>query len=197
MPYPRALQPQYGLDVANLFLADLGTPALASNNRFVTSTNMKVGAYTIANPSSADGLARNIAVAITGVTGNDTAGSIVITGTGADDRALTETLALTDGVGGTGLKCFKTVTSIVGSGWVINTGNDTLVIGTGNKIQLPAAIRQRPAISATSQIKLVMLGTSFVAVSAGFSATDLSQCWVDGSGGTYDGSKRLLAFISR
>jgi hypothetical protein len=196
MPYPRGASPNFLLDVANLFLADLGAPALAVANRFVASTNMANGAYTIANQASADGLARNVVATISAVTGNDTPGSILITGTGADGRALTETLALTAGGTATGLKCFATVTSIVQSGWVITSGNDTIVIGTGNRVQLPAAIKQRPAVSATSQVKLVMLGTSFVAVSAGINA-DIAQCWVDGAAGTYDGTKKLLAFIAR
>jgi hypothetical protein len=195
MAYPRAATPQYGLDLANLFLADLGAPALAVANRFVVSVNMANGAYTVANPGSSDGLARNLVATITAVTGNDTPGSILITGTGADDRALTETLALAAGATATGLKCFKTVTSIVQSGWVINTGNDTIVIGTGNKIGLPAAVTRKPAVVAAG-IKLVMLGTSFVAVSAGINA-DPAQNWIDGSAGTYDATKKLLAFIAR
>jgi hypothetical protein len=195
MGYPRHIKPNYGLDVANCFVASLGAPALASANRYVTSTNMKVGAYTVANAASADGLARNLVATITAVTGNDTPGVLVITGTGADDRALTETLTLVAGGTATGLKCFKTVTSIVGSGWVINTGNDTIVVGTGNKIQLPKAVHQSPA-AVTAGVFMVVLGTSVVAVSAQID-DDISKSWVDASAGTYDGSKKLYAFVLR
>ena len=197
MPYPRSANPNYGLDVANCFIASLGAPALADADQFVVSVAMANGAYTLAAGVHSDGLSRNLVATISAVTGNDTPGSILITGTGADGRALTETLALVAGSTATGLKCFKTVTSIVQSGWVINTGNDTIVIGEGDKIALPPAIRQKPQVAASTQVFMVVLGTALVAVSAGFDAADISKCWVDATAGTYDGSKKLYAFIYR
>ena len=195
--YPRAARPNVALDLANVYAADLGAPALAVANRFVVSVNMANGEYTIANPSSADGLARNVVATITAVTGNDTPGSILITGTDANDQPLTETLALVAGGTATGVKAFKTVTSIVQSGWVINTGNDTIVIGTGNLVGLPAAVRTSPAITASTQIFLVLLGTAPVAITATFDATELAKNTINASAGTYDGTKRLIALIRR
>jgi hypothetical protein len=101
----------------------------AVTNRLVTSTNMKVGAYAIANASAVWSGGFTITATITAVTGNDAAGTLAVVGTDLAGRALTETITLTDGTGGSGSAIFRTVTSITGAGWVINTGNDTIVIG--------------------------------------------------------------------
>jgi hypothetical protein len=104
----------------------------AVSNRFVVSTNMFNGAYTIANPSSADGRARNVTVLQTIVaTGTDTPGTVLVTGTNVDGKVQTETLTPVGGSTVSGVLPFQTVTSIVGSGWVIAGGNDTIVFGTG------------------------------------------------------------------
>jgi hypothetical protein len=102
----------------------------AVTNRLVTSTNMKVGAYTVVNSGTAPwGGGFTVTATITGVTGNDTAGTLAVVGIGLGGQPLTETITLTDGTGGSGTAIFKSVTSITGAGWVINTGNDTIVIG--------------------------------------------------------------------
>ena len=101
----------------------------AVTNRLVTTTNMKVGAYTVANASAVWGGGFLVTATISAVTGNDTAGTLAIVGTNLAGQAQTETITLTDGVGGTGAKIFRTVTSVTGAGWVINTGNDTIVVG--------------------------------------------------------------------
>lgn len=101
----------------------------AVTNRLVTTTNMKVGAYTVANASAVWVGGFTVTATITAVTGNDTAGTLAVVGTSLAGRPLTETITLTDGVGGSGSQVFRTVTSITGAGWVINTGNDTIVIG--------------------------------------------------------------------
>jgi hypothetical protein len=101
----------------------------AVTNRLVTTTNMKVGAYTVANASAVWSGGFLVTATITAVTGNDTAGTLAIVGTNLAGQAQTETITLTDGVGGSGSKIFRTVTSVTGAGWVINTGNDTIVVG--------------------------------------------------------------------
>ena len=101
----------------------------AVTNRFVVSTNMIVGAYAVANASPAWQGGCNITATITAVTGNDTAGTLTVVGTDMAGSAQTEVITLTAGVGGTGTKTFRTVTSITGAGWVINAGNDTIVVG--------------------------------------------------------------------
>jgi hypothetical protein len=108
---------------------NIAATTAAVTNRFVTSTNMKVGAYTIANASPVWQGGCFVTATITAVTGNDTAGTLAVVGTDLTGAAQTETITLTDGVGGTGTLVFRTVTSITGAGWVINTGNDTIVVG--------------------------------------------------------------------
>ena len=105
----------------------VATPAVT--NRFVTTTNMKVGAYTVANASPAMAGAVHVTVTHTAVTGTDTLGTIVVAGTNLTGGVISETITPLDGTVATGTKWFRTVTSVTGAGWVINTGNDTLVVG--------------------------------------------------------------------
>jgi hypothetical protein len=99
-------------------------------NRIVTSTNMKVGAYTIANATPVWGGAALITVTHTEVGGGvDTLGTIVVVGTDLNGQVITDTITPVNGTGATGTKAFRTVTSVTGVGWVIGTGNDTLVVG--------------------------------------------------------------------
>lgn len=99
-------------------------------NRFVASTNMKVGAYTVANASPVWSGGCLVTVTHTQVGGvTDTLGTIVVVGTDLNGAALTETITPLDGTVATGTKVFRTVTSVTGAGWVINTGNDTIVVG--------------------------------------------------------------------
>ena len=99
-------------------------------NRFVASVNMANGAYTLAQttPPWAQGGCL-VTATITGVTGNDTPGSITIVGTGVNGQAVTEVLPLVAAGTATSVNVFKTLTSITQAGWVINGGNDTIVIG--------------------------------------------------------------------
>jgi hypothetical protein len=98
-------------------------------NRIVTTTNMIVGAYTIANASPVWAGGALITVTHTAVTGTDTLGTIVIVGKDLAGQTITETITPLDGTVATGTKVFRSVTSATGVGWVINVGNDTLVIG--------------------------------------------------------------------
>lgn len=196
----RAFPPGRGLDVANCYVADLGAPALASVNRFVTSVNMANGSYTVANASPADGQARNVTATVTQQGGvNDTVGTITVTGTDVAGQALTETISLVQNSIATGTKCFKTVTSVVQAGWTAGGTADTITVGFGNRIGLPAAVRAKPAVSVGTQIPFCVLGSAIVVATVGYDADrdDISLNYVDASGGTYDGSKRLFAFVIR
>jgi len=126
----------------------LGTPETGVTSAIVASANMKVGAYTLkalTNTSTlASGIvtfaeARNITVTGTTVSGADTLGTVLVTGTDINGVAITETLTPANGSTVAGLKAFKTVSSIVGTGWVINTTADTIVFGSGDVYGLPAA----------------------------------------------------------
>lgn len=98
-------------------------------NRFVASTNMANGAYTVANASPAWSGGCRIVATITGVTGNDTAGTLTVAGTDLAGNTITEVITLTAGGTATGTKVFRSVTSITQAGWVISGGNDTIVVG--------------------------------------------------------------------
>lgn len=107
----------------------LAASTAAVTNRFVASVNMANGAYTVANASPTFQGAVNIVATITPVTGNDTPGTITVVGTDLAGNILTEVITLVAGGTATGAKAFRTVTSITQAGWVINVGNDTIVVG--------------------------------------------------------------------
>lgn len=100
-------------------------------NKIVTSTNMKVGAYTVAAQPIVPAL---LSVLTTTVTGADTMGTITFVGTDIYDQPLTEIVTPIAATTTYTTNMFKTVTSATGAGWVINTGNDTIIIGTAGVI---------------------------------------------------------------
>lgn len=103
----------------------------AVTNRFVASVNMANGAYTVANASPSFQGACFVVATITAVTGNDTPGSLTIVGKDLNNQDRTEVLALVAGGTATGTVAFRSITSITQSGWTINGGNDTIVVGHG------------------------------------------------------------------
>jgi hypothetical protein len=98
-------------------------------NRFVTSTNMIVGAYTIANASPVWQGGCFVTVTHTTATGTDTLGTLALVGTGLDGAVQSETITPLADSAVTSTKVYRTVTSLTGAGWVINGGNDTIVCG--------------------------------------------------------------------
>jgi hypothetical protein len=98
-------------------------------NRYVTSTNMKVGAYTLANTSPVWQGAALVTVTHTTATGADTLGTIEVVGTDLTGTTRTETITPVADSVATGTIPFRTITSITGAGWVIAGGNDTIVVG--------------------------------------------------------------------
>lgn len=101
----------------------------ASANRFVTSTNMIVGGYTVAVATMPTAGARKITVTHTANTGVDTLGTITVTGTNLAGATITDVITPLNGTTATGVKLFNTVTAVVGAGWVISGGNDTITVG--------------------------------------------------------------------
>jgi hypothetical protein len=101
----------------------------AVTNRFVTSTNMIVGAYSLANASPVWQGGCFVTVTHTAVTGNDTLGTITVVGTDVAGQTRTEVIVPLAGTVATGTVAFRTLTSVTGAGWVINVGNDTIVVG--------------------------------------------------------------------
>lgn len=103
-------------------------PAVA--NRFVTSTNMSLTPYTVANATqpTTPG-ARRVTVTHTTVAGTDTLGIITVTGTGLRGNVITDTVTpVADSVASTNL-AFVTVTNVVSTGWVAVSTADTIVVG--------------------------------------------------------------------
>lgn len=132
----------------------LAVPAAKVTNRYVVSTNLKVGAFTVANPGPGDSLPHNITFTVTQVDVADTPGTITITGTDVEGKIISEDIIPAVGSGAT-LKAFLTVASIVGAGWVQGgTGPDTIIIGFGDLIGMP------DYIAAAGDILFNALGTT-------------------------------------
>lgn len=99
-------------------------------NRFVTSTAMKVGTYTLANSAAVHGAGFLVTVTHTTVaTGTDTLGTITVVGINLAGQPATDTITPVADNTATGTVIFRSVTSVTGAGWVIAGGNDTLTVG--------------------------------------------------------------------
>ena len=102
----------------------------AVTNRYVTSTNMKVGAYTLANTTPAwQGGAFVTCSHVTVAAGTDTLGTVTIVGVDIAGNVRSEVITPVADSTVTGLIPFRTITSITGAGWVIVGGNDTISFG--------------------------------------------------------------------
>lgn len=169
-------------------LYNLGAPELADDDLIVTTTDMKVGTYTLAADPD---IPRNITVTVTAGDTADTMGTITIDGTNYLDEVITEDITPVAGSTIAGLKAFKTVTAVTGAGWVIDGAEgteDAITIGTGNEIGLPIALTD------TAQIPLAILGTTITAHNPTVTTT-VENATIDMSAGTYDGSKSAIVFI--
>lgn len=171
-------------------LYNLGSPALADDDLVVTSTNMIVGEYTVdAQPD----IPRNITVTATAGATADTLGTITVTGTNYDDEVISEEITPVAGSAVAGTKAFKTVTSVVGAGWVIDAvegTNDTIKVGIGNEIGLPLVL------DSTTEIIMGILGTTITATNPTVSnPATIEGTTIDMSSGTYNGTKEALVFV--
>lgn len=95
-------------------------------NRIVASTNMKVGAYTVAAQPF---VPSKITVLATAAGATDTMGTITINGV-VNGVPTAEAVTPIAGTTVTTVNTFSSVYSVVGAGWVIGEGNDTIVVGT-------------------------------------------------------------------
>jgi len=126
-----------------------GSPVVDDVDWFVASTDMKVGAYTLAHTAPDVG-ARNVTVTQTAVDAEDTNGTIVIVGTDLAGNVITETLTPKAGATVAGAKCFATITSITGVGWVTAGGKDKVTLGFGALIGLPDKLTDTAQVFAAS-----------------------------------------------
>lgn len=113
----------------------LAAATAAVTNRFVTSVDMKVGAYSLANSGAmpTEG-ARHVTVAVTAVGTADTMGTIVVAGKDLANNSISETLTPIAGQTVTGTKWFASVASVTGAGWAIDAvegTKDTVIVGCG------------------------------------------------------------------
>ena len=90
---------------------------------------MKVGAYTLANTTPVWAGGCFVTCAHVTVTGTDTLGTVAVVGVDLAGNVRTDTIVPVADSTVTGIIAFRTITSITGSGWVINTGNDTIQFG--------------------------------------------------------------------
>lgn len=139
----------------------------AVTNRFVTSANMKVGAYTVANSGAMPTAgARHVTVTATAGDTADTMGTIEVVGTDLAGNTISETLAPVAGSTVTGTKWFKTVTSVTGAGWVIDGAegtNDTIVVGCA----AAAAVVEGDGVLHAVAVNTTAAGTITIADSTG------------------------------
>ena len=93
----------------------------ASTTRFVTTTAMKVGSFTVANAAASWVLGTVgfvVTVTHTTVATTDTLGSITVTGTDMNAKAVSEVFTPSADATVTGKMVFRTVTAVAGAGWV-------------------------------------------------------------------------------
>ena len=187
MEFDRLRNPQIKLWAKENFsyapnIVPLGAPVVADADRIVVSVNMKVGSYTIAAQPD---VPRNVTLTHTAVGAADTLGTVIVTGTDVLGQVITEVLTPSSGAAVTGAKAFKTITSVVGAGWVIGEGNDTIVVGVGDKIGLPFLM------DAATDAPLSILGTAITVPTATYDVDEVCKNTI--ATGTYDGSKKLYA----
>jgi hypothetical protein len=101
------------------------------DDKIVTSTNMIVGAYTIAAQPIAPCL---LSVLATANGTADTMGTITFVGTDINGDALTEVVTPIAGTTVYTTNEFASVASATGAGWVIAVGNDTIKIGVASAV---------------------------------------------------------------
>lgn len=171
-------------------LYNLGAPVVADVDRIVELTNMKNGAYTVADSPD---IPRNITVTHVSGDTTDTLGTITIAGTNYADANITEVIIPVADSTVEGTHAFKTVTSVTGADWAIDeseTTNDQIKVGIGNELGLPLALDD------ADEMIFGILGTTITAHNATVAApATIEETTIDMSAGTYDGAKAALIFV--
>lgn len=111
---------------------NIAATTAAVTNRFVTSTDMKVGAYTLANASPVWAGGCLVTVTVTAGDTADTMGTVVVVGKDLHGIAVTDTLTPVAGETVTGTQVFRSLTSVTGVGWAIDESEanaDAIVVG--------------------------------------------------------------------
>jgi hypothetical protein len=136
---------------------------VADVDRFVTTADMKnTVSYTIANASPPDSLCRNVTVTRTVVGDADTPGYVTVTGTDYNNEVISEVILVgLHGITVPGIKAFKTVTAVIGTGWVVSgdAQKDTITVGFGDVIGFSSKIKNGEVILAVWNQVVVALPT--------------------------------------
>lgn len=98
-------------------------------NRFVTSTNMIVGAYTLANTTPVWQGGCFVTMAHVTVAGTDTLGTVTVVGVDIAGNVRSQIMTPVADSTVTGTIAFRTITSITGAGWVAVSTADTIQFG--------------------------------------------------------------------
>jgi len=139
----RQLQTLFTVKDGTVVVETYSNPLADVANRYVVSVAMGNKTYTLANSGlPGDGLAHLVTLKRTAVSTGDTPGIVTFTGLDNDGVAITDVLTVS-GVDTTevvGVKAFKSISTIVGSGWTIAATADNIVMGFKNIIGLNKAI---------------------------------------------------------
>lgn len=168
-------------------LISLGTPVAADDNLIVTIANMKnTTTYTIA--AQPDVCRRLSFTHATVAAGADTLGTLAVIGTDFDGYAISETVTPLADTTVYSTKAYASVASIIGTGWVIAGGNDTIIVGVDARLGLPYDI------SGSLSVLLGIVGTAIIAPTS-YAGGTKEKSMVDISSGTFDGSKSVFVFM--
>lgn len=139
-------------------------------DKIVTITAFKVGTYDIAAQPLQP---MNITVTHATVNTTDTLGTITITGTSNLGDVITEVITpIADSIVA-GTKCFKTVTSVTGAGWVIGGATaDNITVGVGTLLASPVCFRIIYALTDTVFDTLVSSNTTVNGFNTAAAASD-------------------------
>lgn len=140
------------------FFTNTAATTAAVTNRFVTSANMKVGAYTIANASPVWSGGCLVTLTHTTVAGTDTLGTVTIVGVGLNGATITEVLTPVADSVATSTNIFRSVTSATGAGWVAVSTADTIVIGcaAGSYASASSGVLESVIVNTTAAAAIVI-----------------------------------------
>ena len=129
-------------------LATLATAA--DDDRIITTTNMKVGAYTLAAQPLYPCL---LSFAATAAGATDTPGTITIVGKKhAQGDSFSEVVTPVAGSTVWTTNPFGVVTSVTGAGWEIKEGNDTIIVGVAQAATIHCGNRNATVMCHTNNL---------------------------------------------
>lgn len=144
---------------------DLNTPTVAATtNYIVTVVNLTNTSFALAHQPD---VPRNVTVTIVDTTPTIVAGTITVVGTDVNDAAQTETFDLSTAITFTGVKEFKTITSVTSAGATVlgGAGDETIIVGVGSVVGYLYCATTDP-IEGVARIKTVSSSTTVTTVNS-------------------------------